>query len=326
MQIEVSKVYFFQIFKLIEIQEKDDSKSEMINIKKIIFKEEEILDKPSILQDQNYAANDNHYNENNINNFYLGRKLISPIFYVSKFHKRKCSHSSSKTKKNLIKKLVQEDYFRFKRNLENKKNLNNLNQKQNQKQNIKTNKISKIKNKPELNLNDEINPLCLSEISKDDNKLFLKKKTTNRNFRLFDKDVVIKKIMSNFLKFLKLILESFTIDNKSSSIYEIKRKTFQENFSNELKCKTLLNNKKMKDFLLIKNKKSCNKKRSLNRKNNINKDCDCAAFLEAKLIDVYKNVFLSSSFLLKYTFPKIKKDHDQSYYLHFNKFLLKILE
>jgi len=161
----------------------------------------------------------------------------------------------------------------------------------------------------------------LSEIKRDENNLFLKKKTTNRNFRLFDKDVVIKKIMSNFLKFLKLILEIFSLDNKLSSIYELKKRNFEENFANELKCKTFLNSKKIRDFLLL--KKSQKKKRSL--KNNIIGG-EHEAFLDAKLIDVYQNVFLNSSFLTKYIFPKIKQDLDQSYYVHFNKFLLKILE
>jgi len=298
----------------------------MINVKKITLKESENLNKP-------YYSIDKVLTDINLD---LESKLITPIFYVSKFHKRKCSHSSSKTKKNLIKKLIQKDYFTFKTSIES---ISISLQKENgkmQKIKTKTNshakqlkeENSKIKN---LNIEDDIaflntfnaikstNLLCLSETGKDDNNLFLKKKTTNRNFRLFDKDVVIKKIMSNFLKFVKLIIESFLIDNKFNSLYELKKKSFEENFANEQKCKSFLFNKKIKDFLLI---KKFNNKKSLTHKN----ECNYKAFDQTYLIDVYQNVFLCSSFLIKYIFPKIKKDHDLSYYSHFNKFLLKILE
>lgn len=304
----------------------------MVNIKKITFKEDEISDEP-------FVAKEPYLGEIIKNDVIRAKKLNSPIFYVSKFHKRKCSHSTSKTKKNLIKKLIQEDYFLLKNKIKNNSKSNLSFQKDKVKfknnskikiireqnkvlDNMKTREKEEIISLNNLNLNEGGTIPSLSEISKEDENLFLKKKTTNRNFRLFDKDVVIKKLMSNFLKFLKLILEKFINDNKLESIYEIKKKNFEENFSNEQKCKTFLISKKIKDFLL---KKKCSNSQKNNIYNNKMISFDYDALLETKLIDIYQNAFLSSSFLVKYIFPKIKKDHDHSYFMHFNKFLLKIL-
>ena len=43
------------------------------------------------------------------------------IFYISKKHKRKCSHSNSKTKKDAIKNIIYEDYLLIKNFLNEKK-------------------------------------------------------------------------------------------------------------------------------------------------------------------------------------------------------------
>ena len=321
----------------------------MINVKRLNFED-------NILGDLvNYhnvpivkridCDNDNPFN-------ILNKKIEnSPVFYISKFHKRKCSHSSSKTKKNLIKKLVYEDYLKiiaFKdsgkpktKNSTNKNNnfinntekinvnnvdVNNCNKDSfnntvkrfylknfdttgydfNNEDTIQNNKNNNI-----LNGTYSI-PVADSNI----NNLFLKKKTTNRNFRLFDKDVVIKKVMSNFMKFIKLVLENFLIEKGLKNKFELRQKIFEEIFANVEKCKEFLNKKIILDFLI--------KKNDIKTKIWKNKKSEITNFFDLKIIDIYKINFLDSNFMQNYVFPKIKKDHDQSYYLHFVQFLHKI--
>lgn len=294
----------------------------MINIKKITFTESNHKTKSL-----SFESNDNNSKKNNKS--ILEKKLISPVFYVSKFHKRKCSHSSSKTQKNLIKKLVKEDYLIFKKSyskiLKIEFDNNSISEKIRKTKN-KGKKDKKIDNLIHIcpynisdfsNSNNSIN-ICMKE-----NNLFLKKKTTNRNFRLFDKDVVIKKIMTNFLKFLKLILENLLVATNLSSFYELKKKNFEENFANELKCQMYLKNKRIRDFVTIKRFNSFKKSQNNNNKKLEN---EYELLFNSKIIEIYQDVFLNSNFLQKYTFPKIKKDHDLSYYIHFKKFLIKIIE
>lgn len=280
-----------------------------------------------------------------------GNKLKSPIFYISKFHKRKCSHSNSKTKKNYIKNLVFQDYLKIKDFMDNKlknpkqveknklklknisDNINNLNE--NNK--IETDVLLKRNIDKDCNYNftnviskDEKNKLIgmpnniqIQEFKNKINNTFLKKKTSNRNFRLFDKDVVIKKIMSNFLKFVKIIIEYFLIENKLELIYEIRKNVFEEIFCNLEKCKEFLFGKKIIDFLI------CKKRNFVNKKINIKNDkmkYKTLSFIDTRIIDVYKFMFLNSGFLINYIYPKIKKDHDQSYYIHFMQFINKIIE
>lgn len=283
-----------------------------------------------------------------------------PIFYISKNHKRKCSHSDSKTKKNKIKKIIFEDYLnimscrepsytissRIGNNhnnnitIRNSKNMstrisnaekNILNFKEPQYvqnidsiNNININpnlKLSKCNNKSfektSIQSDHEFND---SEEDTNRNNFYLKKKTTNRKFRLFDKDVVIKKIMSNFLKYIKLIIENYIENHDLHTQYDIDKKKFEEKFSNISKCKAFLIKYNIKDFLILKQKKTIKKDKKLLR----NQIPDFVTFLEMKLSDIYILHFKNSNYMKNYILPKIRQNHDKSYYLHFIQYMNKI--
>ena len=121
--------------------------------------------------------------------------------------------------------------------------------------------------------------------------------------------------MSNFLKFLKLILENFINRNNLRFIYEIKKTNFEIKFSNIKKCKDFFEKYKIRDYLKLLGKE---KKINSHLINNFK------TFLDLKIIDIYSNFFLSSDFLISYLFPKLMMNHDNSYYLIFCQYLQKI--
>jgi len=327
----------------------------MINIKKITL--EDNNNKNINIQKEIFFNNKNNLNKKNQRN--------SPIFYISKFHKRICSHSNSKTKKNHIKKMVFKDFLTIKKAIEknsiksleenilitdkkyigknnfeelikvNNQSTNNYNKTKKEISNYKltfenSKKIYNSKSKfflkndiPKKSINKTTTSNFVNSEDCFDENIFLKKKTTNRNFRLFDKDVVIKKIMSNFMKFLKLIIEIYLQENHGNFHYEIKKKLFEEIFSNVQKCKEFLYNKKISNFIITKKTNSTKKFHFSSNVlgHNINE-----IFLKLNLIELYKTHFLNSDFLVNYIFPKIKKDHDKSYYKHFTQYLKKLHE
>ena len=110
------------------------------------------------------------------------------------------------------------------------------------------------------------------------------------------------------MKFLKLIITHYTNEsNKASIIIDINKTEFEANFSNLNKCRNFLYTNYISNFL------------SGNQQNELPKQ-----FRDNKLIDFYKDFFLNSKYLLEFIYPKIIKDHENLYHMHFVEYLHKI--
>ncbi len=161
-----------------------------------------------------------------------------------------------------------------------------------------------------ININLEKNEIKEKKYKeKEKDELFINKITSNRNFRLFHKDVVIKKIMRNFMKFLKSIITHFFKDINKSVTFDFNILQYEGNFTNFNKSRLFLNNNYLRDLISFSQRKLLDKK-----------------IQELKLIDFYKDFFLNSKYLLDFIYPKIIKDHEILYHSHFVEYLNKICD
>jgi hypothetical protein len=232
----------------------------------------------------------------NKNNIEMTKKLHTKdnkIFYVYKTHHKKCRHRKRKIKRNKIKSQVLGDF----RNILRKRT------------NLQTyeNKFKEIFNKLLSTKNSD------NKIISDQN-LINKKKITNRKFRLFDKDVIIKKIMSNFLKFIKLIFDyaisKFELPN---NFYKLEK---NKNFYSIKQCKDYLNSTSM--FKLVTKENKQNKK--------IQELEELNTLLNLKFYTIFEQNFVNSNYFFNYLSERIKMHHkNDEYYENVIKYIGKII-
>jgi hypothetical protein len=239
-------------------------------------------------------------------NFSTSKKILrnkpkvnyTKFFYVRKVHKKKCVHHSRKNnikvKRNKIKNFVNQDLEVILKSVKEntfqiykRKSINYIN------------KLEKEIKKCEL----QIQPSTI------------RKNQKNRKFRLFDKDVIIKKIVSNFIKFLKLMYDGKKFDSSSNEIKKI-NDSFKFNFS---EYKKICSIEQIKEFLkfnfdnIVINNNKANSSMLLNDLQNIS------------LQQIFSCFFLTSKYFQEYLINKIKSSYDSDYLLIFLEFIKKIL-
>jgi hypothetical protein len=230
-----------------------------------------------------------------------GKTQPEKFFFIFKKHTIGCKHKNRKIQRNKIKNLIEKDFllifdkkvfnkYRFSEFLQiNENTLNNLD-------------ITNYSN---------ISNFSFDSINK--NEHYKIKKTTNRNFRLFDKDVMIKKIMSNFLKFLKIVLEIFI--SKVLNIRNIKIKDFDPViFYTFDQCKEFLEKKNFSDYFDIASYKIS--------KCQINK---YRFLLRSNMFLIFSEFFLNSTYFFEYLIDKIKSKYDNFYFSCFMNYAKKII-
>jgi hypothetical protein len=126
------------------------------------------------------------------------------------------------------------------------------------------------------------------------------------NKRLYDEDVIIKKIMSNFLKFVRLLLISITKGNKNKN-FNFNNKQF----FNVLHSKEFLNENILKSLINNHNKFGSN-------------DISSNKILKYKLIKIF-GYFIESNFFHNYLIEKLQKNYDESYLSSFIGYIKKII-
>lgn len=209
------------------------------------------------------------------------------MFYVYKKHRIQCKHKIRKINRNKIRNFVEKDYINFFDDGCESYSIK-----------CKNNFLHEIKK----NLYDK-NCSRLIEI----------KKSTNRNFRLFDKDVIIKKIMSNFFKFLKILFELFM--SKMLDIKNLKIKEFDyADFYTVEQCKEYLNKHNIFDFFQL------NKKITLNFDRKKFK-----SLLDSNLFQIFGEIFINSFYFFDYLVVKIKSKYDEDYLKCFMNIIEKII-
>jgi len=223
------------------------------------------------------------------------------FFFIYKHHTNGCRHKNRKIQRNKIKNFIEKDFMLiFDKKVFNKHRFSEyLKVNENTLNNLDFTNYSNISN------------FSFGSINKNENCKI--KKTTNRNFRLFDKDVLIKKIMSNFLKFVKIVLEIFI--SKVLNIRNIKIKDFDPcSFYSFEQCKEFLEKTKFSDYFDVKSYKisKCliNKYRFLLRSN---------------MFQIFSEFFLNSTYLFEYLIEKIKSKYDNFYFLCFLNYAKKII-
>jgi hypothetical protein len=209
-------------------------------------------------------------------------------FYIYKKHKVDCKHKVKKIDRNKIKNLIQKDFFNFfgvgQNNFCKKRFLNHF------------------ENSGEINLIDEYSEVKMIKI----------KKSKNRNFRLFDKDVIIKKIMSNFCKFLKIIFEFFL--SKLLCVKNFKIKEFDsEKFYAIEHCIEFLKKNNFSDIVQIKDKIPKSDRIKYN------------FIFSSNLHIIFSELFINSDFFFNYIIEKIKSKYDNEYFISFMNYTKKII-
>lgn len=222
-------------------------------------------------------------------------------FYVRKVHKKNCIHQYKdiKVKRNKIKNFVNKDLDSILKSL---KENSYLIFKKNSSSYLK--KLEKeIKKRESLQLKPS-----LSTIRKNQN---------NRNFRLFDKDVIIKKIASNFLKFLKLIYDGIKSVKTSSNDNEKVMDSLKFNFS---EYKKICSIEQFKEFLKL------NFDNLINNSNKNEFKCILLNELQGiSLHQIFSCFFIVSQYFQDYLINKIKSRYDSDYLLIFLEFIKKLL-
>jgi hypothetical protein len=200
-----------------------------------------------------------------INVFKKSKKLTKnqtdQIFYILKIHRKKCRHKVKKLERNRVKNCLEEDFENFIQDTSKTTNLNNLKYEKNNLNNIKS---------------------------------------KNRSFRLFDKDVIIKKIMTNFLKFLRKMLEL----RYKSEVKEIQKLKF---YSLE-QCKKFLRLNTVSQVYTI-----------------INCKTEHEYLYSKQLIKVFEENFINSKYFVEYLIEKIKLKFDEEYTCCFLQYIKRII-
>lgn len=223
-------------------------------------------------------------------------------FYVRKVHKKNCIHqynkNNIKVKRNKIKNFVNKDLDSI---LNSVKENNFLIFKKNSGSYLK-----KLEKEIKKNESLQLKP-SLSSIRKNQN---------NRNFRLFDTDVIIKKIASNFLKFLKLIYDGIKSIKSSSNENEKIKDSLKFNFS---EYKKICSIEQFKEFLKL---------NFDNLISNSNNQFKCILLNELQgisLHQIFSCFFIVSQYFQDYLINKIKSRYDSDYLLIFLEFIKKLL-
>jgi hypothetical protein len=160
---------------------------------------------------------------------------------------------------------------------------------------IERNKIKKLVEEDLANL---INKNNFQKRFKFLEKSFEKVKECKNKKRLYDEDVIVKKIMSNFNKFLRLLLFPF-INNTNSEIITKK-------FFNVLSCKEFLSQIEVKQLI------------KANEVKNISK-----TLLSLNLSFIFE-FFIESNYFHNYLLEKLKKNFEDGYVNSFIAYTLKI--
>jgi hypothetical protein len=224
-------------------------------------------------------------------------KNSEKLFYVYKKHRIECRHKLRKIQRNKIRNFIEKDFLLLFEKKEYRKN-----------------RFYEFFDGNENFLNNS-NFADISNFAADsDHNLehFKIKKITNRSFRLFDKDVIIKKIMSNFLKFVKIIFEIFL--SKVFDIKNLKIKDFEPGvFYTFEQCKEYLVKNKFSDFVEVSDKISkCNRKKY-------------RFLLGSNLLVIFSEFFVNSTYFFDYLIDKIKSKYDDLYFVCFMNYTKKIL-
>jgi hypothetical protein len=211
------------------------------------------------------------------------------LFYIYKAHNNGCLHKKIlKIKRDKIKSIINEDI----KDLLSIRNLNCH--------------LNKYKILSQKYFNKE-NSLVIKE------DLILNSK--NRKFRLFDKDVVIKKIMSNFVKFLRLFLKM------------IFKKQYKRDLNIEigLKNKSFINTNQTQTFLKL-NLRELIKDNKIDKKMENETDPNLKMLTQITLKEFFTKYFINSNYFHSYLINKTLKSYDEKYMVSFLKHINEIIK
>lgn len=248
---------------------------------------------------------DNSDNDKNVDESILYRWKECPesgydenvkVFYIRKVHRNNCEHQKDnyffKAKRNRIKSLVQQDFALLKIFLLRDKSFLSKSYKIEGMLNIETKDLILTNSDQTLSKSNPFN--C-----------------KNRKFRLFDKDVIIKKIMSNFIKFIKLLVDNLLNNDQKEESKIVFNRISKSKFCTIEQCKIFLK-QSIQDLTQSDNNKFANVS-ILKRATNL------------KLQTLFSTLFINSKYFNEYLINRIKSAYDKGYLTCFISYINKIV-